>query len=134
QLVRSGDDERGLAGWINRRFEAVRRGYARALGGTLAYRPVVFVLWAIVTALMVPFYLFSQKELAPKEDQSVVFGIIQAAPNATLDQTKLFASQVHDVYRSFPEAESIFQITSPRSEEHTSELQSRRDLVCRLLL
>src|SRR5215471_21540015 len=24
--------------------------------------------------------------------------------------------------------------TSPRSEEHTSELQSRRDLVCRLLL
>src|SRR5690349_22769937 len=25
-------------------------------------------------------------------------------------------------------------ISSPRSEEHTSELQSRRDLVCRLLL
>ena len=62
---------------------------------------------------MVPFYLFSQKELAPNEDQSVVFGIVQAAPNATLDQTKLFASKVHDVYRAFPEAESIFQITSP---------------------
>ena len=57
--------------------------------------------------------MFSQKELAPKEDQSVVFGIIQAAPNATLDQTKLFATQVHDVYPSFPENESIFQITSP---------------------
>src|SRR5690349_22163877 len=26
------------------------------------------------------------------------------------------------------------QIAYPRSEEHTSELQSRRDLVCRLLL
>src|SRR5690349_23725563 len=25
-------------------------------------------------------------------------------------------------------------VTEPRSEEHTSELQSRRDLVCRLLL
>src|SRR5690349_24198324 len=25
-------------------------------------------------------------------------------------------------------------LSSPRSEEHTSELQSRRDLVCRLLL
>jgi multidrug efflux pump len=62
---------------------------------------------------MIPFYLFSQKELAPKEDQSVVFGVIQAAPNATLDQTKLFASQVYDVYHSFPEAESIFQITNP---------------------
>src|SRR6266576_1074964 len=113
KLLRTGDTERGFAGWINRRFDAVRRAYGRLLTGTLQYRPVVFVLWAIVTVLMVPFYLFSQKELAPKEDQSVVFGIIQAAPNATLDQTKLFASQVHDVYRSFPEAESIFQITSP---------------------
>src|SRR5207253_5596797 len=113
RLLRAGDIEHGFSGWINRRFDAFRRGYARLLRGTLNYRPVVFVLWAIVTALIVPFYLFSQKELAPKEDQSVVFGIIQAAPNATLDQTKLFASQVHDVYRAFPEAESIFQITSP---------------------
>src|SRR5690349_12381651 len=29
---------------------------------------------------------------------------------------------------------AIFLITRARSEEHTSELQSRRDLVCRLLL
>ncbi|HVP43162.1 MAG TPA: efflux RND transporter permease subunit, partial [Terriglobales bacterium] len=33
--------------------------------------------------------------------------------NSTLDQTKLFASQVYDVYHSFPEAQSIFQITAP---------------------
>src|SRR5438874_8353857 len=29
---------------------------------------------------------------------------------------------------------SVSSIPRPRSEEHTSELQSRRDLVCRLLL
>ena len=113
RLLRAGDTEHGLAGWINRRFDAVRSAYTRSLTRTLAYRPVVFVLWAIVAALMIPFYLFSQKELAPTEDQSVVFGIIQAAPNATLDQTRLFAEKVHDVYRAFPEAENIFQITSP---------------------
>ncbi len=113
RLLRAGDAERGFAGWVNRRFERVRSTYARLLTGTLAYRPVVFALWAIVVLLIVPFYMFSQKELAPKEDQSVVFGVIQAAPNATLDQTRLFASQIHDVYRSFPETESIFQITTP---------------------
>src|SRR5881397_3315974 len=32
KLLRAGDTERGFAGWINRRFDAVRRGYARALG------------------------------------------------------------------------------------------------------
>jgi multidrug efflux pump len=53
------------------------------------------------------------QELAPAEDQGVVFGIIQASPNSTLDQTKLFSQRVHDVYRSFPESESIFQITGP---------------------
>jgi multidrug efflux pump len=113
KLLRSGDAEHGFAGWINRRFDAVRRAYTRALERTLDYRPVVLVLWAIVAFLTVPFYLFSQRELAPTEDQSVVFGIVQAAPNATLDQTNLFASQVYDVYHSFPESDSVFQITSP---------------------
>ena len=113
RLLRTDDTRRGFAGWINRRFDSVRRAYALSLAGTLQYRPVMFVLWGIVVLLIVPFYLFSQKELAPTEDQGVVFGIVQAAPNATLDQTKLFTSQVTSVYASLPETESIFQITSP---------------------
>ncbi|HEX2715905.1 MAG TPA: efflux RND transporter permease subunit, partial [Candidatus Acidoferrales bacterium] len=111
KLLRAGDTERGVAGWINRRFEGVRQAYTGALTATLRYRPVVLVLWAIVALLIVPFYLFSQRELAPAEDQGVVFGVIQASPNSTLDQSKLFTSQVHDVYHSFPESQSIFQIT-----------------------
>jgi len=42
-----------------------------------------------------------------------VFSIIQAAPNATIEQTTLFTTQVLDVYRSFPETASIFQLTFP---------------------
>jgi multidrug efflux pump len=113
KLLRSGDPERGFAGWINRRFEAVRNTYTRLLTGTLNYRPIVFTVWVIVALLIVPFYMFSQRELAPTEDQSVVFGIIQAPANATLDQTQLFSKQVADVYKSFPENDSIFQITFP---------------------
>lgn len=113
RLLRSGDAERGFAGWVNRRFDTVRRTYTGALTGTLRFRPVVFMLWAIVAVLTIPFYMFSQKELAPKEDQSIVFGVIQAAPNSTLEQTQLFASQVTDVYRSFPEGQNFFQIVNP---------------------
>jgi uncharacterized damage-inducible protein DinB len=50
---------------------------------------------------------------APAEDQGVVFGVIQASPNSTIDQTNLFTSQVYHVYHAFPESQSIFQITSP---------------------
>jgi multidrug efflux pump len=113
KLLRAGDTEKGFAGMVNRRFEAVRRLYGRALSWTLGDRPVVFALWAIVVVMAVPFYLFSQKELAPNEDQGVVFSYVQAAANSTLDQTKLFATEIYDVYRSFPETDSVFQITLP---------------------
>jgi multidrug efflux pump len=113
KLLRAGDTERGFAGWINRRFETIRSGYARALGATLRYRPVVATLWIIVALLTVPFYMFSQRELAPAEDQGFFFGYVQASPNATLDQTRLFTNQIYDVYKTFPEAASIFQLTQP---------------------
>jgi len=113
KLLRSGDAERGFAGWINRRFERVREWYTRSLAGTLHFRPVVLVVWAVVALLVVPFYMFSQRELAPAEDQGVVFGVIQASPNSTIDQTNLFTKEVYDVYHGFPESQSIFQITSP---------------------
>ena len=113
QLLRAGDQERGFAGLINRGFDGVRRGYLRALASTLRYRPVVLALWVIVAALIVPLYMFSQRELAPAEDQGVVFSIIQAAPDATIEQTRLFATQVDAVYRSLPETASTFQLISP---------------------
>ncbi|HWW62844.1 MAG TPA: efflux RND transporter permease subunit, partial [Thermoanaerobaculia bacterium] len=137
KLLRAGDSERGFAGWINRRFDALRNRYVRTLTGTLQYRPVVLTLWAIVVLLIIPFYLFSQKELAPNEDQNIVFAIVQASANSTIDQTRLFSREINKVYQSFPETRSTFQIvfptggfggmvTSPRSErtKSTQQLQA----------
>ncbi|HJT17337.1 MAG TPA: efflux RND transporter permease subunit, partial [Thermoanaerobaculia bacterium] len=94
-------------------FDRFKRVYTRALGSTLRYRPVVLTLWIIVALLIFPFYMFSQKELAPPEDQNFIFGIIQAAPNSTIDQTRLFARQVGEIYRSLPEHKASFQIVLP---------------------
>jgi len=113
KLLRAGDSERGFAGWINHRFDRIRQGYMRRLSGMLQYRPVVITLWLMVVALIFPFYMFSQKELAPAEDQGVVFTIIQASANSTIDQTTLFTRQVYEVFNSFPEKEAIFQVTFP---------------------
>jgi multidrug efflux pump len=113
KLLRQGDTEKGFAGIVNRQFEHVRGLYTRLLAGTLHFRPVVLTLWIIVALLMIPFYMFSQKELAPAEDQGIVFSIIQSSANSTLDQTNLFTKEVYDVFHSIPESESIFQITQP---------------------
>ncbi len=113
RLLRAGDSEKGFAGVVNRTFDRIRGRYSRMLVGTLQNRPVVITLWFIVVLLMVPFYMFSQKELAPAEDQSVVFGIVQAAPNATLDQTRMSTTSIFNVYNSMPEKKNTFQITFP---------------------
>src|SRR5207249_11817883 len=46
----------------------------------------------------------------------------------------LFNFRVRIVTRSLPFSSLLRSMVSRRSEEHTSELQSRFDLVCRLLL
>lgn len=113
RLLRTGDTKKGFAGWINRRFQRIHDGYVWLLKRALNYLGAIYVVWAVVALLAVPFWMFSQQDLAPMEDQGVVFGIVQAAPNSTLDQTSLFTSKINDVFESFPETENTFQITTP---------------------
>ena len=117
QLLRSGDDERGFAGWLNRRFDAVKSLYIRLLVGTLDFRFVTAILAVLVTLLVPIFYFLSAKELAPKEDQGVVFGIVQAAPNSTIDQTVRYTELFRDTVLSpIPEKDHIFQLTFPSGD------------------
>src|SRR5690349_22094532 len=64
--------------------------------------------------------------------------MIRRPPRSTLfPYTTLFRSTARLPPRSFAEpspSSDVMTSSKGRSEEHTSELQSRRDLVCRLLL
>src|SRR6266540_5183671 len=62
------------------------------------------------------------------------FLMIRRPPRSTLfPYTTLFRSTAAR-WRQRPSASTPHVSRSPRSEEHTSELQSHHDLVCRLLL
>ena len=73
KLLRAGDSDRGFPAWSTGASSGAKAVHANA-AGTLQYRPVVLTLWAVVAVLMIPFYMLSQRELAPEEDQGVVFG------------------------------------------------------------
>ena len=103
----------GLARIVDRAFDAVRRLYTRLLGGTLAARPAVYTVWIALTLLVVPMYMFSPQELAPNEDQGVVFGAVDVPANATLEQLTPYAEQVNSIFQSVPEFDHSFQITFP---------------------
>jgi multidrug efflux pump len=113
RLLRPGIGERGLAGRISRDFTRLREAYGRLLDATLRVRPAVYAVWITVSLLTVPMFVMSAKELAPLEDQGVVFGILEASANSTLDQTSRYAAAANDALMSVPEAEFTFQITFP---------------------
>jgi multidrug efflux pump len=114
-LLKPGSEEHGLAGRISRGFNRLKNGYGRLLASTLSARPAVYAVWLLITALTVPMFSMSANELAPTEDQGVIFGILDASANSTLDQNSHFAAAVNEVFRSVKETDFTFQITFPNS-------------------
>ena len=104
-------EDQGLSGRINRGFDRVRDRYEKIIEASLGWVPVTITGAALLTLLVVPFFMFAQRELAPKEDQGVVFTILQPSPTATIDQNSLFASEVQKMYAAVPEYENSFQVT-----------------------
>jgi multidrug efflux pump len=113
RLLRPEARKRWFAHKVERAFDALRGGYTRALGATLRFRPAVYAVWIALSLLIVPLYLLSPHELAPREDQSVVFGAIEVPANATLEQVTAYSTEVAHIFRSTPEFQSSFQITFP---------------------
>ena len=115
KILKPGMEEHGLAGRISRDFKRLRNFYGRLLDGTLNARPAVYTVWVILVLLAFPMFTMSARELAPAEDQGVIFGILDAAANSTLDQNSLYASAANDAFMSIPETDFTFQITFPSS-------------------
>jgi multidrug efflux pump len=116
RLLTAEGEHRGFAGFINRTFDKYfRNTYGRLLDGTLNARPAVYTVWIVLTLLCFPMFKFSQQELAPTEDQGVIFGIIEAPANSTIDQTVKYADKVEAVFLGIPETAFTFQLTFPSS-------------------
>jgi len=114
-LLRREQEEHGLAGRINRGFERLRATYVRQLDAVLRARGAIYFAWAVVSVLAVLMFWQSPKELAPTEDQGVIFGVLNTPANSTIDQLRPSTRAIDKTVRSLPESEFTFQITFPSS-------------------
>jgi len=112
-LLKAGHQDRGLSGVVNRVFDRIRVMYARHLDMALGARRAIYTAWIVVSVLA--FLMFSQspKELAPAEDQGVVFGVVNTPSNSTLDQVTFSTREVNRTVMQLPEAGFTFQLTFP---------------------
>jgi multidrug efflux pump len=127
KLLRAEHKNRWLARHVEHGFDRIKNGYTRALAATLRFRPAVYAVWITLSLLIIPMYMFSAKELAPYEDQSVVFGALEVPANASLEQVTTYSEQVGRIFKSTPEFEHSFQITFPTGGFGGALLKSWRD-------
>ncbi|MBS0195361.1 MAG: efflux RND transporter permease subunit [Planctomycetes bacterium] len=109
-VVPAGGKESAFTRFVNRIFNAVRRGYARLLDVALDIRWVLAAAAVLIAVTAVPLYKMSRSELAPTEDEGIVFTVVQAAPDASLDYTLRGFDKVAKAFLSVEETRFFFQV------------------------
>lgn len=100
-----------FARFVDRMFERLSGWYARRLSGSLNYRPLVLLIVVVLMGTTAFLFVKTSSELAPEEDQGVLFAIVNAPKYATSDYTKLFVEQIEDATSGIPEVDTAFSIT-----------------------
>jgi multidrug efflux pump len=101
---------KGLPALVDRTFDRVRSRYERALAAALADRPTTLAFAAIVLASLPFLFLAAATELAPEEDQGVVFTAYNGPASANTDFMEVFSGQIDTKLRAFPETRDVFLI------------------------
>ena len=112
-LLTSAGEEKGLTGHINRTFERVKAEYGRRLDSVLRVRGPVYAAWIVLSLLAFLMFAQSPKELAPSEDQGIIFGVVNTPANSTLEQVTRSTRAINESLMPIPETNFTFQITTP---------------------
>ncbi|MDG9883269.1 multidrug efflux RND transporter permease subunit [Pseudomonas sp. GD04058] len=110
KLLRHEENPSGLAHRLDLIFERLKLRYQKLLHATLDTRPVVIVFGIIVLCLIPVFLKFSTSELAPNEDQGIIFMMATAPQPANLDYLNAYTGEFTKIFKEFPEYYSSFQI------------------------
>ena len=100
---------------VNSYFDRLRDAYARALDTIFAWRAQTLFFGGFLALLIIPLYMFSGKELAPIEDQSSIQLIIEAPPEARVEQTGDYMRDVVDVAMKLPGFDDTWQVLTRSS-------------------
>jgi multidrug efflux pump len=136
-LLRHDENPSGLAHRLDLIFEGLKRRYRSLLHGTLNTRPVVLVFAVIVLCLIPVLLKFTKSELAPDEDQGIIFMLANAPQPTNLDYVSTYTDEFVTIFKAFPEYYSSFQINGfngvqsgvggfllkPWNERHRTQMQ-----------
>src|ERR671936_667303 len=106
-FLRSAEEGR-FARLVNRVFGAMTRWYGRKLDRSLDYRPVTALFAITILGLVGFLYLHVSSELAPEEDQGIVFAVTKAPKYANIDYLDHYGEKLDKAFQKFPETDLRF--------------------------
>jgi multidrug efflux pump len=101
-------EEGRFAKLVNRVFGATTRWYGRLLDRSLDYRPITGLFAITILGLVGFLYMHTAKELAPEEDQGIVFAVTKAPKYANIDYLDFYGEKLDKAFASFPETDLRF--------------------------
>jgi len=104
--------------FLDRTFEGLKHRYQRRLTRTLNYRPVTILVLVGVIAATVLMYVTAQQELAPEEDQGILFNLVKTPPATNIDYTEQVTDHLNKVFSTVPEKEHVFAINGMGGDVH----------------
>jgi multidrug efflux pump len=96
--------------FLDRRFEGLKGRYERRLTSSLNYRPVTMLVLAGLIAGTGLMYMTTSRQLAPEEDQGILFTIVKTPQYANLDYLEDATDKLYSVFSTVPEKEHVFTI------------------------
>lgn len=96
--------------YIDKVFDRLRHSYQKKLTHVLHYRPVTLVFSIIILVSCYFLAATAQSELAPTEDQSMLWAVYNGPNYANLDYMTKFSQPINQILSSIPETEDYFMV------------------------
>src|SRR5258708_6243621 len=101
-------EEGRFAKLVNKVFGAMTRWYGRQLDRSLDYRPITGLFAVAIIGLVGFLWMHTPAELAPEEDQGIVFAVTKAPKYANIDYVDFYGEKLHNMFAKFPETDLRF--------------------------
>ncbi|MGC2126867.1 MAG: multidrug efflux RND transporter permease subunit, partial [Methylovirgula sp.] len=120
-LLTRGTMHGGFAGLVDKAFGAVTGWYGRRLDRSLDYRPATALFAVTILGLVVFLYDHSRQELAPEEDQGIIFALTKTPQYANIDYANYYGAKLDKAFQQFPETDLRFVLNgTPSSNQGIS--------------
>src|ERR1700754_422818 len=107
-LLKGGGDHGRFAKLVDRVFTRGTHWYGRKLDRSLDYRPITALFAVTILGLVGFMYMNTSKELAPEEDQGILFAVTKAPQYANIDYADYYGDKLDKAFAKFPETDLRF--------------------------